>query len=305
MGTPEFARVQLEALAESGFEIKAIVTQPDKPKGRGKHLTPPPVKEYALEKGLTVYQPATLRDDAFASLLAETDPEIIIVAAYGKIVPENVLNYPKYGCVNVHGSILPKYRGAAPIQHAIMNGESVTGVTTMMMDKGIDTGDMLLKTEVPILPEDDCGSLTAKLAKVGAKLLIETISSLVSGTVTPEKQDSSLSSYAAKIEKEDCVIDFSRTADEIVNQIRALSPEPYASSVINGKPVKIVSAAASETKSFGEPAGSVISTEGGITVTCGNGAVTIAELIPAGKNRMLAAAFVNGRQCSIGDKFGD
>ena len=304
MGTPEFAAAQLAALYEGGYEIKAVVTQTDKPKGRGHRLAPPPVKEYALEKGLAVIQPATLKSEEFAQFLRETDPEIIIVAAYGKLLPENVISYPRFGCVNVHGSLLPKYRGAAPIQRAVMNGETLTGVTTMLMDKGLDTGDMLMKAEVPILPCDDAGTLTSKMARAGAKLLLETIEKLVSGGITPEKQDSALSTYAAKIEKPDCAVDFKRPAADILNQIRALSPEPMAASTINGKPLKIASAALSDLRSDA-PAGTVAAVDGGITVSCGEGCVTIKELIPAGKNRMTAAAFVNGRQCSVGDKFGD
>ena len=304
MGTPEFARVQLAALCDAGYDVKAVVTQPDKPKGRGRHLSVSPVKQYALDKGLAVYQPNTLRGEDFAGLLAETAPELIVVAAYGKILPDNVLAYPKYGCVNVHGSLLPKYRGAAPIQRAIMNGEKTTGVTTMLMDSGVDTGDMLLWKETEITPDDDYGSLAMKLAGIGAELLIETLRGVVSGSLKPVKQDPSKATYASKIEKSDCALDFSLSSEELVNRIRALSPEPLAVSSLRGNQIKIAAAESSDMISEAAP-GTVISVRSGVTVACGGGALRITELIPSGKSRMTAAAFVNGRQCGEGDVFGD
>ena len=303
MDTPDFARVQLEALCGAGYEMKAVITQPDKPKGRGKRLAMSPVKEYALEKGFAVYQPSTLRGDEFAALLREADPEMIVVAAFGKILPDSVLSYPKYGCVNVHGSLLPKYRGAAPIQRAIMDGEPETGITTMLMDSGVDTGDILLKESVKITPDDDYGSLSARLADVGGALLLRTIEGIVSGDVKPEKQDSSYATYAAKIEKADCVIDFTLPADMLANKIRALSPEPLAVTSVRGNQVKVASAVISDEEHDAAP-GTVVSVKNGITIACGSGSLKLTEIIPAGKSRMTAAAFVNGRQCAEGDVFG-
>ena len=199
MGTPDFAIPTLKALFESGEEIVGVITQTDKPKGRGYTLTPPPVKVYALEKGLEVYQPATCKDDAFAELLKKLDPELIVVVAYGKILPKNVLDYPKHGCINVHGSLLPKYRGAAPMQRAIIEGEKITGVTIQQMDVGIDTGDMLYKSEVEITEDDNFESIHDKLSLCGADALIETVKLIKEGKAVREKQDDSLATYAAKI----------------------------------------------------------------------------------------------------------
>ena len=208
MGTPDFAVPTLKALCSSGYDVVGVITQPDKPKGRGHHLMPPPVKEYALERGLEVYQPLTLRGEEFASLLSSLDPEVIVVVAYGKILPVNVLEYPKYKCVNVHGSLLPEYRGAAPMQRAIIDGKSETGITTMLMAAGLDTGDMLLKETVAIGEDDNFEDIHDRLSVVGADLLIKTLEGLEDGSITPEKQDDSLSTYAAKIEKSDCELDF-------------------------------------------------------------------------------------------------
>ena len=209
MGTPDFALPTLRALCENGHEVVGAVTQPDKPKGRGHHMTPPPIKVYAMEENIPVYQPLTLKGEEFAALLSELDPEMIVVVAYGKILPQNVLDYPKYGCVNVHGSLLPEYRGAAPMQRAIIDGKKVTGITTMLMAAGLDTGDMLLRAEVEIGENDNFEDIHDRLAECGADLLIKTVEGLEKGEITPEAQDDSLSTYAAKIEKSDCLLDFS------------------------------------------------------------------------------------------------
>ncbi len=300
MGTPEFAEIQLDALAKRGFPVTSVVTQPDKPKNRGHKLTPPPVKVKAEELGVKVYQPTTLRDEKFAEILNTEAPELIVVAAYGKILPPSVIAYPKYGCINVHGSLLPEYRGAAPIQRAIMDGKNFTGITTMLMDEGLDTGDMLLSREVLIAPDDDSGTLTLKMAEVGAELLVETIDRLITGKITPIKQDDSKSSYASKIEKSDCSLDFSLPAGKVSNIIRALSPEPLAVCSHNGRQLKIALASAVDEKYVAAP-GTVISTKSGIDVATGDGILKITELIPAGKARMSADAFVNGRQIKEGD----
>ena len=305
MGTPDFALFSLKALVESGEDVIGVITQPDKPRGRGYTLMPPPVKVYATEQNLPVYQPATLRGDEFATLLAELDPELIVVVAFGKILPKNVLDYPKYGCINVHGSLLPAYRGAAPMQRAIMDGCPTTGITTMYMDVGLDTGDMLLKDEVEIGENDNFEDMHDRLGAVGAQTLLRTIAALKEGTLIAQKQDASLATYAAKIEKEDCVLDFARPAKALHDQIRGLSPIPLAfTHTPDGKLLKVL---ASRRSAVACPAdavvGTVISLDGGvITVACGeNSALDILRVLPEGKGRMEAADFIRGRKISVGD----
>ena len=300
MGTPDFALFSLRALVEEGEDVVGVVTQPDKPKGRGYTLTPPPVKVYAEEKGLPVYQPRTLRDEAFADLLRQIDPEVIVVVAFGKILPANVLDYPKYGCVNVHGSLLPAYRGAAPMQRAIIDGCEETGITTMFMDVGLDTGDMLLKKSVAIDLHDTFETVHDKLGECGAELLLRTLALLEKGEITPEKQDDALATYAAKIEKEDCLLDFSRTAKEVHDRIRGLSPIPLSfTHTPDGRLLKIV--ASEPAEGSGRP-GEVISLSGGrITVACGEGAIALLSVLPEGKKKMSSADFINGRRISVGD----
>ena len=302
MGTPDFAVFSLKALIEAGHEIVGVVTQPDKPKGRGYTLTPPPVKVVATEHNIPVYQPATLRDDAFASLLSKLDPEICVVVAFGKILPENVLKYPKYGCINVHGSLLPEYRGAAPMQRAIIDGKDVTGITTMYMDVGLDTGDMLLRREVEILENDNFEDIHDKLGVCGAKLIAETLAALESGSAVRIPQDESKATYAQKITKADCLIDFSKSAKEVHDRIRGLSPIPLSfTHTPDGKILKITSALISDRDNIKGEAGRVISLDGGITVACGRGAVTLTGVVPEGKGRMGAIDFIRGRKVSIGD----
>lgn len=300
MGTPDFALFSLRALVEAGEDVVGVVTQPDKPKGRGYTLTPPPVKVYAEEKGLPVYQPKTLRDEEFADLLRQIDPEVIVVVAFGKILPANVLSYPKYGCVNVHGSLLPAYRGAAPMQRAIIDGCAETGITTMFMDVGLDTGDMLLKKSVAIDLHDTFETVHDKLGECGAELLLRTLALLEKGEITPEKQDDALATYAQKIEKEDCLLDFSRTAKEVHDRIRGLSPIPLSfTHTPDGRLLKILSSEPTEGK--GRP-GEVISLENGrITVACGEGAIALLSVLPEGKKKMSSADFINGRRISVGD----
>ncbi len=300
MGTPDFAVPSLRALCETN-EVIGVVTQPDKPKGRGYQFIPPPVKVFAVEKGLPVYQPTTLKSEEFMTLLSELDPDLIAVVAFGKILPKAVLDYPKYGCINVHGSLLPKYRGAAPMQRAIMEGETVTGVTTMYMDVGLDTGDMLLVRELPIGENDNFEDVHDGLAELGAKALIETVAGLANGTIERIKQDDSLSTYAAKIEKEDCLIDFSLDAKVIHDRIRGLSPIPLAfTHTPDGKLLK-VTATRVTGENTSKPAGTVISLENEIVVACGKGAIAILGVLPEGKGRMSAADFIRGRKLNIGD----
>lgn len=303
MGTPDFAVYSLDALYKLGEHDITVITQPDKPKGRKYILTPPEVKVYAEGKGLKVYQPQTLKDETFDALLKELDPEIIIVAAYGKILPKSVIDYPKYGCINVHGSLLPKYRGAAPIQRALIDGEKKTGITIMYMDVGLDTGDMLAKEIVPITEDDDFESLFEKMASTGASLLIKTLPAIFDGSIVPEKQDDSLSTYAAKIEKADCVLDFSNSAESLYNRIRGLSPFPLASTMRGQTPVKIVEAKKTE-KTSAKESGSLISDNGRLYVVCGDGkCLEILEVLPAGKKRMSASDYLRGNALSENESF--
>ena len=304
MGTPDFAVFSLDALVGAGEEIIGVVTQPDKPKGRGYALTPPPVKSYAIDKGIPVYQPNTLRDDAFAELLKELDPELIVVVAYGKILPANVLDYPKYKCVNVHGSLLPEYRGAAPMQRAIIDGKKTTGITTMYMGVGLDTGDMILKREVAIEENDNFEDIHDKLGVCGAELLVETVEEIKKGTAPSVPQDDSLATYAAKIEKADCLIDFSKDAQAVHDLIRGLSPIPLSfTHTPDGKLLKVLeSRADADADTKGAECGTVVSLDGGeICVATGKGIVKLLRVLPEGKGRMSSADFIRGRKIAVGD----
>ena len=302
MGTPDFARSILEKLHKDGENIVAVVTQPDKPQGRKMILTPPPVKQYAMENGLPVYQPVTLKDGAFAEELSKIDPDLIIVAAYGKILPTYVLDYPKYGCINAHASILPRWRGAAPIQRAIMAGDRLSGVTAMYMAQGLDTGDMILTVQVPITDEDDFGTLHDKLAIAGGEAMTKTIEALRAGTVVREAQNDADATYAAKIENPDCVIDFTKSVTDVYNQVRGLSPVPLALTWMpDGKRLKIV-AARKEICSVTAAPGTVVAIEGGtLDIACADGILHATHLQPEGKGRMAAADFLRGRKLSAGD----
>jgi len=309
MGTPDFALEILRSLVEAGENVIGTVTRVDKPSGRGHRLTPPPVKEYSLLHSIPCEQPKTLRDEAFAERLAGFDPELIVVASFGMILPPNVINYPKYGCINVHASLLPEYRGAAPIQRAIIDGREYTGITTMMMDEGLDTGDILLKKRVEIAEDDDFGSLHDKLASAGAETLALTLARLREGTLVriPQESTGVAPTYASKITDEETLIDFSQEPDRLFNLIRGLSPAPCSyTRTPDGKVLKITSA---RRAAEGEPEkpGTVVSVKkGAITVACGDGRgrIAITGVIPAGRNRMDAAAFVNGRGAAVGDIFG-
>lgn len=302
MGTPDFARSILEKLHKDGENIVAVVTQPDKPQGRKMILTPPPVKQYAMDNGLPVYQPVTLKDGAFAEELSLIDPELIIVAAYGKILPAYVLDYPKHGCINAHASLLPRWRGAAPIQRAIMAGDRLSGVTAMYMAQGLDTGDMILTVRVPITDEDDFGTLHDKLAVAGGEAMTETIAKLRDGTVTREVQNDADATYAAKIENPDCVIDFTKSVTDVYNQVRGLSPVPLALTWMpDCKRLKIV-AAQQEIRSVTAAPGTVVAIEGGtLDIACADGILHVTHLQPEGKGRMAAADFLRGRKLSVGD----
>ena len=303
MGTPDFALFSLKGLCENGYNVVGVVTQPDKPKGRGYALTPPPVKVYAMEQNIPVYQPNSLRTEDFASLLEEINPDLIAVVAYGKILPKNVLDYPKYGCVNVHGSLLPEYRGAAPMQMAIIDGKKVTGITTMFMAEGLDTGDMLLKAECEIAENDNFEIIHDRLGLLGAELLRKTIDGLEKGEITPIPQDHSKATHTSKILKEDCELDFSKDCDTVHNLIRGLSPIPLSfTHTPDGKLLKIVESEICERESVNEEIGKVISLENGkIRVLCANGSINILKVLPEGKGRMSAADFIRGRKINEGD----
>ncbi|MBQ8546098.1 MAG: methionyl-tRNA formyltransferase [Clostridia bacterium] len=304
MGTPEFAMCNLKAIHQNtSNEIVGVVTTPDKPKGRGMVLTPSPVKQYAMENGLKVYQPETLKDGAFLETLNELQPELIIVVAYGKLLPSYVLDFPKYACINAHASILPKYRGAAPIQRAIMDGEEKTGVSIMKMDIGLDTGDVILVEEVKIEENDNFEVVHDKLIEAGSKGLLKAIELFDNGKATFTKQDDNFT-YAEKITKADCLIDFNDTQKDVHNKIRGLSPIPVAfTKTPDGKVLKVTKSHTSPNIFKGE-CGEVVSLDGGIFVKCRDGVIVFDEVVPEGKGKMSATAFINGRKIKVGDILG-
>lgn len=295
MGTPDFSVGALKSLAENGYEIAGVVTQPDKPRGRGKASAMTPVKEAALELGLTVYQPSRVREQSFMDTVRALNPDVIVVSAFGQIIPKALLELPRYGCVNIHASLLPKYRGAAPIQWAVMDGEPVSGVTIMQMDEGLDTGDMLAKTEVPLEPDETGGSLFDKLSRAGADLLIRTLPALEQGTLTPEKQPlESPTAYARMIRKEDGRIDWNLEAEAIERRIRGLNPWPSAYTELTGKILKIWRAEVLPKESGQAPGTVTEAGKGGFCVQTGKGVLRLLEVQLEGKKRMDAQAFLRG-----------
>ena len=303
MGTPEFAAHSLKAIYESGEEIVGVVTTEDKPKGRGMVLTPSDVKKYALSVNLPIYQPHTLKDGAFLDTLRELDPELIIVVAYGKILPKYVLDYPKYGCINAHASILPKYRGAAPIQRSIIDGGFETGVSIMKMDVGLDTGDVMLVEKVSIEENDNFETVHDKLVVAGSQGLLKAIEQFKKGeyTFTPQGEEFT---YAEKITKADCLIDFTKSAKQVHDQIRGLSPIPVAfTKTPDGKVLKVTRAHIANENKVGTP-GQVSLLDGAIFVNCGTGVIALDEVIPEGKGKMNAGAYINGRKIALGDILG-
>ncbi len=297
MGTPDFAVPSLEKLAQSPHNISAVVTQPDKPVGRKQILTPPDVKVCAEKFGIKVLQPETLKSDNSVEELKSFNPDVIVVVAYGKILPKAVLDIPKYGCINVHGSLLPKYRGASPIQSAVLNGDKVTGVTTMYMGEGLDTGDILLSEKTEIGENETSAQLFDRLALSGASLLLKTLDELKS--ITPVKQDESKAVYTEKITKSMCPIDWKKPAFAIHNQVRGLQTWPVASAKINGRDIKIHS---TEICGKSGSPGGIISLDP-LTVACGEKSVIIKELQLSGKKRMDSKSFLLGHPLNIGEKF--
>lgn len=306
MGTPDFAVPTLEKIVEAGHEVAAVVTQPDKAKGRGKKIIFSEVKEKALEFGLPVLQPVKARDPEFVEQIRALAPDCIVVVAFGQILPKSLLEIPKYGCVNVHGSLLPKYRGAAPIQWAVIDGEPVSGVTTMLMGEGLDTGDMLLKAETPIAADETGGSLFDRLSIMGADLLIETLKGLEAGTITPEPQDhEKAGKYAKMLTKEMGRIDFTQDAAVIECLIRGLNPWPSAYTKWNNKTLKIWRAACVACADTDSVPGQIIEVlKDGFVVKTGDAALKILEVQFEGKKRMDAGAFLRGCKMQPGDILG-
>lgn len=302
MGTPEISAICLNKLLDDGHEVCSVITREDKPRGRKMIMTPTPTKSLALEKGIPVYTPQTLRDEAFSELLSCLSPELIVVVAYGKILPKFVIDFPKYGCVNLHVSLLPKYRGAAPMQRAIIEGESETGVTVMYMDEGLDTGDIIAVEKFPIGPFDDFEVVHDTSAEIGASLLSKTIYDIQNGNAKRIPQDNSLATYAAKIEKNDCKLNFALSAKKLDLIIRGTTPIPGAFAYLNGKMLKINKATVAEGQG---KAGEVIALdgagEGSFTVACGEGALKVSSVIPEGRGKMSAGDFIRGRKINLGD----
>lgn len=303
MGTPDFSVPCLEALIKTE-EVVGVFTQPDKPKGRGYELTPPPVKVCAENNGIPVFQPTSMRNGETLEIINTLNAELIIVVAFGKILPKEVLESVKYGCINIHASLLPKLRGAAPIQWSIINGEKETGVTSMQMNEGLDTGDMLVKKAVSITENMNAGELHDKLSVLGSEVLLETLDKLKKGELKPQKQDDSLSNYASMLSKELCPIDFSDSAKNVHNKIRGLSPWPVATTKLFGKTLKVHESRLSE-KRTNATAGEVVSTENGIMVACGDGkTITLTEIQLEGKKRMNSLDFLRGHAIEKGTILG-
>ena len=304
MGTPAFAVPTLQALTESTHEVVAVYTQPDKVQGRGQKLIFPPVKEFAVSKGIPVLQPEKLGKRAVLDEMRSFSADVIVVAAFGKILRPSVLEMTRYGCLNVHASLLPKYRGAAPVQWAILEGEKTTGVTVMQMNEGLDTGDMLRFKEIPILPEDTGDTLEERLALLGGPLILEVLRDLENGTITPVPQpEESPSVYAKMLDKEMGLLDFSEPAEQLVLKIRALNSWPSAYTFLNGKMLKIWRAKSEETLSTAEPGTVTDVTKHSFLVQCGKDALRILELQPEGKKRMDTDAFMRGTKITDGMRF--
>ena len=302
MGTPDFAVPSLQALIDAGHEVCAVYTQPDKPQGRKQILTAPPVKTLALEHDIPVFQPNTLKNEDEQARLRELAPEVIIVVAYGKLLPKAVLDIPPHGCINVHGSLLPRWRGAAPIQWAVIAGDEMAGVTTMQMAEGLDTGDMLLTYETKVGEKETAGELFDRLAQSGAELLTQTLVKL--DEITPRPQDDAQSCYAHMLDKQMAVIDWSKSAHEIDCLIRGLNPWPIALTTLSGERLKVF--AAEKAAGNGEP-GTVLEADPkkGLTVACGEGALKLIEIQLVGGKRMKATDFLRGHVIEVGTKLGD
>jgi methionyl-tRNA formyltransferase len=301
MGTPAFAVEPLRALVAAGHDIAGVVTRTDKPAGRGRTVAAPPVKRIAQGLGIAVFQPKRVRDPEFIDVLRKLAPEAIIVAAYGQILPKEILTLPKFGCINIHASLLPAYRGAAPINWAIIRGEQETGNTIMLMDEGMDTGAILMQERIPIGAEDTASTLTEKLATLGAKLIVSALPLLSSGTITPVSQDGSKATMAPLLKKGDGLIDWGRSAREIHNRVRGLSPWPGAYSELDGKIVKIITTGVLD--GAGEPGMLYGKDKNTLVAGTGTGLLNILSIQPEGKKPMTAGEFMRGHRGVIGKKF--
>ncbi len=302
MGTPDFALATFQGLIDAGLNVVGVYTQPDRPKGRGNKLAAPPVKELAVQHHIPVFQPNRLRNEAAVEQLAALQPDLIVVVAYGQILPQSVLDMPKYGCINVHASLLPRHRGAAPINQAIICGDKTAGITTMMMDAGLDTGAMLVKREVAISANETAGQLHDRLALLGSEAMSETLARLCAGTLQSVAQDNSLTTYAPMMKKEDGCIDWSQDSLTIHNLVRGLDPWPAAYTLLDGETLKI---ADTQVCAGSGVAGSVLQADAhGVIVACGQGALNIRALQLPGKKRLAAEAFLRGRALAVGTKLG-
>lgn len=305
MGTSDFAVPTLAKIIASDHELPLVITQPDRPKGRGNKMVPSPVKELALQNGLNIYQPLRIKNEEAVAAICSLDLDLIVVVSYGQIIPEVILNHPRLGCINVHASLLPRYRGAAPIQRAIMDGETCSGVTTMYMDQGLDTGDIILQKEVPIDPEMDHGSYAEILAETGANLLMETLALMPKGALPRHKQDSNLATYAHMLGRENEKIDWSNQAEMIHNQIRALSPRPAAFTSFQGKNIKIFTSRVTDQNRPAGEAGQIMEIQAGaLQVQTGYGWLELREVQLEGKKRMSCIDFLKGFKLNTGDKLG-
>lgn len=303
MGTSEFAIPSLLRMRDE-FQVTAVVTQPDRPRGRGHKLEPTPIKSAAIEAGLPVYQFESIKDSGAEAVLSELKPDIIVVVSYGQIIPASILDLPPWGCINVHASLLPRYRGAAPIQRSIMAGETLTGVTTMFMDKGLDTGDILMQRATEITDDMDYGSLQNRLAEIGADLLAETIGSVAQGTIQRTPQDNEAATYAAMINKDDEFIDWNRPATQIRDQIRALSPKPGSYTTFMGKKIKIYKSRVAPSVEQFEAGTFVGDTAAGFLIQTGQNCLEVLEVQKEGKKQISASEFLKGVRLQPGDRFG-
>jgi len=299
-GTPPFAAAALDALADAGHDIALVLTQPDRPAGRGMKLTPSAVKQAALARGLPVYQPASLKPPETQAELRAVDADVMVVAAYGLILPQAVLDLPRFGCLNIHASLLPRWRGAAPIQRAILAGDPETGITIMQMDAGLDTGSMLTKTPVPILETDTAASLHDTLATAGARAIVAALANYPA--LVPQAQDDREATYAAKLSKEEAQLDWHQPADALARAVRAYNPAPGAWTLLDGDPLKVWAARA--VAGTGNPGKMLRDEAEQLVIACGSGALALHEVQPAGGKRMSAAAFLAGRPLSAGTRFG-
>ena len=302
MGTPDFACPTLSRLIERGEDVIAVVTQPDRPKGRGQKLVPPPVKVIAEARGIPVLQPLKVRAPEVIARIRELNPDLIVVVAFGQILPQSLLDIPRHGCINIHASLLPRYRGAAPLNWCLINGETETGITTMMMDAGLDTGDMLIKRSIPIGPDEDAQSLHDRLSFLGAETIDETIDKLLAGTLTREKQDDSLTCYAPMLKKEDGLIDWNLEPRQIKNLVRGFTPWPGAYTSLDGKTLKLYKVSVSD--GGGTPGNIIVAGKDGIIVACGSGSIRIEELQLEGRKRLSAAEFLAGYRLEPGSRLG-